>query len=294
MKKKQGLAKLYIILFLFATSFSYAQKTLPDFTVEDKGGGRIVVSWTNPYESLTQLTVQRSYDSVKRFSSVFSATSPELPVNGFSDDISPGLKVYYRIFYVMEGGAYFFTKSKRPLGVGEVDIVAYDSKRDLLNEELLDALDEENAEKKESGIYNEGRPIHIQLKNNSVLSLPLPGFKIFRDSILTKTNDTLYQANEDTIWLQEYSPQYGQYVSQYVYTDKDGYIVIKIPDAPSKKYDIVFYDEYGAPVLELHNIKESMITLDKTNFYHGGEYKFELSENGRIRERNKVFLPVAF
>ncbi len=292
MKGWQKKARIFIAL-LFIAPFSYGQKMLPDFTVEDKGGGRIVVSWSNPYESLVQLAVQRSYDSVKKFSSVFSAESPELPVNGFSDKIVQGLKVYYRIFYVMEGGAYFFTKSKRPLGIGEVDIVAYDSKRDLLNEDLLDAVKDETFEK-EGEIYNGNKPIHIQLRDNASKSFTFPQFKVFRDSILTKTNDTLYQVSADTVWLQEYVPQYEQLTSNYVFTDRDGYIVIKLPDAGQKKYDLVFFEEDGTQVLELRNIKESKLTLDKTNFYHGGWYKFELTENGRVRERNKVFLPTDF
>src|SRR4029078_10834271 len=95
--------KQFIILLAFLTVgvIAKAQDTLPKFTVEDKGAGRIVVSWSNPYSNLIQLAVERSYDSVEKLSSVFSATSAELPLNGFSDKIVPGLKVYYRIFYVM-------------------------------------------------------------------------------------------------------------------------------------------------------------------------------------------------
>lgn len=265
---------------------SQAQDTLPRFTVEDKGGGRIVVSWANPYNNLIQLAVQRSYDSVKRFSSVYSAPSPELPVNGFSDKVAPGVKVYYRIFYVMQGGTYYFTKSLRPgtqIASGEK---VYDSRRDLLNENLQNELSG-----KDSSMPD--KPIFVKTKSATISMMP-DQFKSFRDSVLTKTNDTLLQQSEDTVALQPYSPAFIQHASQHIFTDRDGFVVIKLPDAANKKYELIFFEEDDTPVLELRNLKETYLTLDKTNFYHGGWYKFELLENGHIKERNKIYLPTDF
>jgi hypothetical protein len=79
--------------------------------------------------------------------------------------------------------------------------------------------------------------------------------------------------------------------SPYVYTDTHGYLVVNLPDAGTKKYDLVLMEEDETTVLELKQIKDTYFTIDKTNFYHGGIYKFVLWENGRIKERSKVFLP---
>jgi hypothetical protein len=282
--KLKSLGLLFVLI--GACLFASSQDTLPRFTVEDKGAGRIVVSWSNPYDNLVQLAVQRSYDSIKKFSSVFSATSPELPLNGFSDKIAPGLKVYYRIFYVMRGGTYYFTKSMRPGGTIAA-IAAYDSRRDKINDSLLNEL---NTAVKDS-VSDE--PIYLKTKEGVMTFMPID-FKAYRDSILTKTNDTLLQVASDTVLLQPYSPPFIQRTSQYIYTDRDGYIVVKLPDAGTKKYEILFLEEDDTPVLELHDIKESQITIDKTNFYHGGWYKFELRESGHVKERNKIFLPTDF
>lgn len=244
------------------------------------------MSWVNPYDNLVQLAVQRSHDSLKRFSSVFSATSPELPLNGFSDKITPGVKVYYRIFYVMRGGTYYFTASMQP-GGSITSAEVYDSRRDKISDELLEEL------KDVSKDTADDVPVFLSTRDG-VYSLMPPEFKVFRDSILTRTNDTLVQVAPDTVELRPYSPAFVQRTSQYVYTDHDGFIVIRLPNAANARYDLFFLEEDDTPVLELKNIRETQLTLDKTNFYHGGWYKFELRENGRVKERNKILLPVDF
>jgi hypothetical protein len=274
-------------LLLLTAVVAKGQDTLPRFTVEDRGAGRVVVSWSNPYSNLVQVAVQRSYDSLKRFSTVYSAPSPELPVNGFADKVPAGLKVYYRIFYVMKGGTYYFTGSRRPGAGNTIGAMEYDSRRDLLSESLIKEL----SSKMPDSVAPE--PIFVQTKSG-LLSLMPEQFKVFRDSIMTLTNDTLIQTSADTVMVAPYQPPFVQRASQFVYTDKDGYIVIKLPDAASKKYELIFLEEDDTPVFELKNLKESQYTLDKTNFYHGGWYKFELIENGRIKERNRIFLPKDF
>lgn len=279
------------LFFVLAGQAAKAQDTLPKFTVEDKGGGRIVVSWNNPYDNLIQLAVQRSLDSVKRFSSVFSATSPELPLNGFSDKVQPGVKYYYRIFYVMRGGSYYFSKSKKPDGEKAEETKAYDNRRDQIDEKLMEQL-ENTGTKTDSSQPEKIKPIFIKTSSGVVSMMPAE-FKDYRDSILTRTNDTLVQVANDTISIEPYSPPYLQRTSQYVFTDRDGFIVVKLPDA-TKKYELVFLEEDDTPVLEFKTIKQQQFTIDKTNFYHGGWYKFEIRENGRIKERNKVYLPTDY
>lgn len=264
-----------------------AQDTLPRFSVEVKGSGRVVVSWTNPYSNIIQLAVQRSFDSTKKFSSVFSATSPELPVNGFSDKVPEGVRVYYRIFYVMRGGTYYFTPSKSPNTQLPALGGVYDSRRDQLDESLVKTI---------TGTVKQGEDklYSITMRDSLYRQLRTKELKLFRDSILYQTRDTLFQVSDDTIALSQYTAPFVQRSSQYVFTDRDGFIVIKVPDATAKRYNLVIMEEDETPVLELKHIKESYLILDKTNFYHGGWYKFELFENGRSIERNKIFLPRDF
>ncbi|HSC52122.1 MAG TPA: hypothetical protein VLC98_00760 [Phnomibacter sp.] len=291
---KRILFVLLAFFFLHISSDLMAQDTLPRFTVDDKGNGRIVVSWSNPYPGLVQLAVQRSYDSLKKFTSVYSSTSPELPVNGFSDKVVPGLKVYYRIFYVMKGGAYYFTNTKSSQGGRYVggQAVTIDSKRDQLDEEMIKKLSGKKTDS--TGNIAPNKQFFIKIKDSLYTVLQAQQFLKFRDSILYQTKDTLFQLTEDTVLLGVYVQPFMQRTSEYVYTDRDGYIVIKLPEAGKKRFDIVFLEEDETPVLELQAVKEPLLILDKTNFYHGGWYKFELRENGKVKERNKIFLAKDF
>ncbi|MCU0404278.1 MAG: hypothetical protein MUE99_06990 [Chitinophagaceae bacterium] len=281
-----------IVLFSFCPFWSFSQDTLPDFTVEHKGNGRVVVSWVNPYPNLIQLAVQRSYDSIKRFGSVYSTTSPELPVNGFSDKIPEGVRVYYRIFYVMEGGAYFFTKSKQPSVSESLDVTRVDYRREQLNEDLQKIAEAKNRKELEKEVEDPNKPLFIKENDSSDYKIILlKDFRAYRDSIINQTKDTLAQISNDTLYIRMYDPPFAEKASQYVFTNKDGYIVIKLDDAEKKNYQVTILEEDETPFIDIRKVKEPMLILDKSNFYKGGWYKFTLKENGRVKEKGKVFLP---
>jgi hypothetical protein len=289
---QQGFRVVLAVLFfsILATAI-HAQDTLPRFTVEDKGNGRVIISWSNPYSNLIQLAVQRSYDSLNRFSTVYSSTSPELPVNGYSDKITPGSKVFYRIFYVMKGGSYYFTRSMRAKTAKALEATVVDTRRDQLGDALIKGL---TADQSGQLQYPPDKRFYLKMNDTLFATLAAPEMAYFRDSILQYTRDTLYQLTEDTLVLARYMPPFVQRTSEHVFTDKEGFIIIKLPDADKKRYQLLFLEEDETPVLELKSIKEPYLILDKTNFYHGGWYKFELRENNQIKERNKIFLPREF
>lgn len=79
--------------------------------------------------------------------------------------------------------------------------------------------------------------------------------------------------------------------SIHVYTHRDGYVRINLPEAIIKKYQIRFYDENNAFLFDLKNIKETYLILDKSVFYHSGWFRFELFEDGVVIEKHKFFLP---
>jgi|LakMenEpi03Aug12_release.lakeMendotaPanAssembly.Ray.scaffolds.fasta_scaffold17859_9 hypothetical protein len=288
----------WVFIFSAFTAMGYAgfaQSSLPEFTVQDKGKGRVVISWRNPYPNLIQLAVQRSYDSLKRFGTVYSTTSPELPVNGFGDKVPEGVRVYYRIFYVMEGGAYFFTKSMRPVASDDIAVVKGDAMREQLGHDLQQLTEATTKKELEKEFYDPNKPIYIkESETTGYITIPIKDFRMYRDSIMTLTKDTLVQTGKDTIFIQVYDPPFAARTSQYIYTNKDGYIVIKLDDADKKKYQVTLMDEEENQVMDLKKINDPLLILDKTNFYRGGWYKFTLRENGRIKEKGKVYLPKDF
>jgi hypothetical protein len=82
--------------------------------------------------------------------------------------------------------------------------------------------------------------------------------------------------------------------SVYVYTNKDGYVFINLPDAEQKKYNLKVMEENGEVLFELKNIKQTALTLDKANFYHSGWFNFELYNDEKLVEKNKFFLARVF
>jgi hypothetical protein len=279
--QKRFVAGLVFLFGIFITYTSMAQDTLPGFKVLDKGNGRIVISWKNNFETINQIAVQRSYDSLKKFTTIYSAPSPELPENGFTDQIKPGTKVYYRIFFALQGGTYFFTPVKSP-GFGTVAVVINDVKRDKATELIKEA------------IKSPTKKIFIKVSDSLYATLIDGEYLRFKDSIINKTKDTLYPLSSDTIQILQYVQPYVWKSSIYVYTDKEGYVVLNLPEALTKKYELRIFEENDAPVLELKHIKNPYVTLDKSNFYHAGWYKFELIEDGKIKDLNKILIPKDF
>jgi hypothetical protein len=83
--------------------------------------------------------------------------------------------------------------------------------------------------------------------------------------------------------------------SLYVYTYRDGYVRINLPDdEKKKKYTIRFFDEEGTFLFELKEMKERDFKIDKSNFYHAGWFKFELYEDGKLMDKNKFYLEKDF
>lgn len=82
--------------------------------------------------------------------------------------------------------------------------------------------------------------------------------------------------------------------SSHVFAQRDGYIRVNLPYAQQKKYSIKFYDEYDSFLFELKNIRQSFFTVEKTNFYHAGWFRFELFENEILIEKHKFFIPKDF
>ena len=265
-----------LLIVIFFTGRSLAQDTLPHFTIVERGD-KVVISWVNPYEKVVQLNVQRSFEGGRNFSTIYSATSPELPQNGFTDIRMPTNRIFYRIFYVLEGGTYFFSVIKR---VGTA--TDYTASRDIKNPNLFNA----NA--------NDKRIVTIKIKDTTYSQIPASSFRAFRDSVLRLTKDTLFAVNDSLVMLNPYVAREAFRASMYVFVNRDGLINLSLPLANNKKYELKFFEENGTPLLEINNLKESPLILDKSNFIHAGWFLFELYEDNKLKEKNRFYVPRDF
>jgi hypothetical protein len=259
-----------LIILTLLLNQSFAQDTLPNFSLVERGN-KVIVSWVNPYESVIQLNVQRSFDSSLNFRTIFSATSPQLPQNGYTDTKMPTNRTFYRIFYVLKGGSYFFTRSIR---------AGSDYKRDIQSTSVI-------ATGGSTGI------ITIKVKESVFTKIPATKYRIFRDSVLQNTKDTLNAVNDSMVVILPYSGPDNYRPSIYIFSSRDG-INISLPGVNSKKYHVKFFEENGNPIFEIQHIREPQLILDKSNFLHAGWFFFELYEDEKLKEKSKFFLSKDF
>lgn len=113
--------KRFVFLFAVAaacfigTKAAAQQDTLPQFSVKNAGGNRVIIGWSNPFSEMKQISIQRSFDSTRNYKTILSVADPKAVQNGFVDTQAPNDHMYYRIFYVVGDGMFFFTAAKRPV-----------------------------------------------------------------------------------------------------------------------------------------------------------------------------------
>lgn len=232
-----------------------AQETLPNITVKNQNG-IIIISWKNEYPlTVKNINIQRSYDSLKNYSTIGSVLNPQNRENGFADTKPPYNKMYYRVFISFDGGAYQFSEPARPVKDIPVDVA----------QSTTDSSEYDPQLTRDSTI--------IGVNNNRVRN--------DRNKIEPKSNSPVVTTNSPII----------TYPSRRIYTGRDNNVIINLPDAATKKFQVKFFDENETPLFEVNKIIDNYLIIEKVNFIRSGWYYFELYENGKIIEKNKFFVP---
>jgi hypothetical protein len=342
--------RLFCALFLysvFVLPYAKAQDTLPGFTASLKSSGKVLISWRNGYPAINQISIQRSPDSLRNFTTLITVPDPHIPENGFVDSKASGAKMYYRIFILFPNSKYMFTKSRKAVlettdqpvatlkpaskekSIKQSQTIA-SSQKEVLKlgdsgkvaaskppaEEdylILPKIDNsriyyliESSNLKKPSVANPGKvkgptievqKILVVKKRDSVIML-LAGNRVsrFSDSLVKQTKDTLLFVNADTLQIKPYveiykEPKEEYKISPFVFTAKDGNVTISLADYNHKNYFVSFFETDNTPVLEVKDIKYPILTIDKTNFGHSGWFRFELYEDGKLKEKNKLLIP---
>ncbi len=236
-----------LILFFYVISLtaaqSFAQDTLPKFSVKNVGNNRIVIGWVNAFETVKQISIQRSFDSTRNFKTILTVADPTLPENGFADTKANHDHMFYRLYIMLDKGAYLFSDSKRPF-------------RDTIV-------------KKDAAVKTDmpGLAVPVIISDSVVLGPIAPNIRPKADMFIP---------------------------SKRVFTYKDGYVRVLLPDEEEKKYSIKFFTQENELLFELKEVKEKDFKIDKANFYHAGWFKFELYQDGELLEKNKFYIPKEF
>jgi len=298
--------RILFVLFAASSIAAQSQNVLPDFTATTRGKGKTIISWTNAYPVITQISIQRSFDSLKNYKTILTVPDPHVQQNGFVDAKAPTDFQFYRLFIVLDSGKYLFTKPKRPTwDTSKIATTPPPPKKDENNRIVTEKPKTDTAVAKtdtatKTIVVTPPKPppppkVYYVVKRDTLITqFTVPNLKAFRDSILTKTKDTLVFRIGDTLLIKPFVPKEVYKPSLYVFTAKDGNVTVSLPNIAEKKYELKFFEEDSTPLFELKEVKESPLTIDKTNFVHGGWFRFELYENGQLKERHKFFIPRDF
>ncbi len=280
----------YLLVFVLTAAKVSAQEILPSITVKNFSG-KIIISWRNQYPlEIKTLNIQRSFDSLKNFSTIGSVLTPQNAENGFVDQAPPYNKMYYRLFISFEGGDYIFTEAARPVKdiplpqplFTQETVVDPFKKADMTRQPLKESkkdpvaivekkADPEEKEKITPASKKGKKGKETTVKKNKAKKEVAPQIEEAEDP----------SAKDDAIG----------YPSRRIYIARDNNLVITLKNADNRKYTVRFFDEGNKFLFELNRIKENFLIVEKVNFLHSGWFYFELFENGKLIEKNKFFIP---
>lgn len=280
------LATLLLLLPVILT----AQDTLPDFKVTTRDKKKILISWHNPYLDISQINIQRSSDSLGNFKTIVSIPDPDNLENGFVDSKAPNHRQYYRLFISLRGGNYQFSPIKKPVLEPEINSDKVSAA------EAIAAIPVPPSTKENSPVELPGniKIYHVIRKDSLIGHVNQALLNQIRDSIRSKTRDTLVFRKGDTVLIKPFQPKEVFRPSPYVYTNREGNVLINLPDADRKKYSIQFFDDQNEFLFRIGQVKDTPLIIDKANFLQSGWYRFELYEEGKLKEKNKFYIPRDF
>ncbi len=276
---------LYIILIvLLGQSSLYAQETLPNITVNNLNG-KIIVSWLNDYKKpIANIFIQRSYDSLRNFKTIGSVLNPSNLENGFPDNHAPYAKMYYRILVTFEGGSYEIGPARKPFReASPLPPFVMIQEPEYTPPKAADSIQRPKEIKKDSAIVQPPivPPVLVDsLKRitaeQEIINRSVPKLNLVTDSILTVRPKSIVET---------------AYPSARVFTSKQNTLVIAIPSALIKRYQVKFYTEESEFLFEISKVKEDVLIIDKENFVRSGWFYFEIYEDGKLIEKSRFFIP---
>lgn len=257
---------LFLGFFLLANSYLFAQEVLPGITVKNMNG-KIIVSWLNDYaKPVTNILIQRSFDSLKNFKTIGSVLNPLNKENGYPDVNPPYNKMYYRLSISFEGGTYVIGPSVRP--VKEIQVAIPE---EPYMTEPEPELQPEPGKQPTAPKDSVKKPATKQPEPN--VRFPWQLNQSFDSSVIIppKKDEITYPSNR-------------------VFTGRQNNVVIHLPEASVKKYMVKFFDEEERFLFELNKLHEEYLIIEKVNFKHAGWFNFEVYVNGKLIEKNKFYI----
>ena len=270
--------KIILSLLTFLPVILFAQDSLPSFSVVNKGNNRVIISWNNKFKQLKQISIQRSSDSLSNFKTILTVPDPNNPENGFLDSKAPNDNMFYRLYILVDGSNFLFSKSKRPATNSiRTALVADTATSEIKDSSYLKVVEKIiNQNIPDSALTTEELIILRNFRNHKLDLLP--------DSLTKKIDAVVKNKSRPDLLI----PMYR------VVATRDGLVRISLSDFDKKKYTIKFYEDDDTFLFEIKDLKYASLMLEKSNFYHSGWFKSELYDDDKLVEKNRFFIPKDF
>lgn len=294
---------IFPLLFSLVVS-TRAQDSLPNFSVDVRNGA-IIIGWINPYNDIAQLIIQQSRDSISGFRSIVTMPDPAAVTNGFAYKKPNSENYYYRIFYLRSGSRYVFSAPKKPRP--EVKIQELKQQQRPADDIAVSKNKKPQTTEPKETEKSITSPLQVDsiIKSNPSIITDIK--KVLKaDSVVLEKIDSVFKVNPEKAMkiirfvdqvakpLQKIEPTTKDDIfnpSGFIFTNSEGNLVIALPDVHKKKFSLHVMTKEGQPIFEMKNIKEPLLQIDKSNFYKSGWFKYELYEAGKLREKNRFFIP---
>jgi hypothetical protein len=179
----------FVFFLFFFTGTVFAQDTLPRISVIGLSG-KVIISWRNTYGAkISNINIQRSSDSLKRFATIGTVLNPLNRENGYVDTKPPQDRIFYRVFIAFEGGEYIFSKSHRPV---------IDTSADAIS--VIDFPLEERKEPVKAGEpgFVPSKFVFTGRDNNVIINLPDAATRKFSIKFFDENDKPVFEINKIT------------------------------------------------------------------------------------------------
>lgn len=243
-----------LFIFIFSCQNAYAQPQLPDMAAATQNGLNIL-SWTNQYDGLKTIAVQRSADSNYNFVTIGYVKDLKKGPQAFIDGHPSVGKNWYRLYIVFASDLTWYSNRQQ----------LYVDSLQLIKQRVLPPND---------SLQNLASRVRFVDTTGTAAVEAATGKPLIKDAEGKRIAPPVLELTVPDVNAID---AYAYIKSKFVFTNPfTGHVNIEIPDAQKTVYTVNFFDSKNREILHIDHIPETSVILDKRNFQKKGIYRFEL------------------
>jgi hypothetical protein len=300
---KKTFSSLFAAGLLFGSMSAWAQtqKQLPEVSLRNQDA-EIRLEWYCQYDGVKSISIQRSADSVRNFSTLGILNTPKKGNQSYLDPHPMVGNNYYRLYIAFNSDLEWYSNTYKSVldsaTVARVAAAKAEALAKIEAEKLAIAAKKAEAARKADSIKAElqkqaeiarkadsmALDIRKQAeasKKSELLRAELARAEAEKAEAQRVENQRIEMAKRNETLPKPTKPENNSTFSftpnDKIFTDAiSGHIKIKLDDALSHRYTIRFYDPVKNEVLRISRISKTLLILDKNNFNSRGIYSFQL------------------